>query len=303
MIIGHHKQKKLLSEMSRADSIPHAIIFEGPSQIGKKVVAINLIKDIFCASDVVCGGCPSCLSMDLHTHPDFSIIYPEKGQIKISQIRDLSKRFTLKAHSAPFKVVIIDDAHLMNKDSQNALLKTLEEPKGRSIIILITDYSESLLKTITSRSYKLKFFPVSNNLIKDYLVEKKCEEAILKEILLFSFGKPGLAIDFFSDFSKINLRKDKINNLISVIAPTSLFHNRFKYVKKLIENDEIEELLKIWLSYFRALMLNKILDSERGFYSLASIKKSLDEIEKSIHLISKTNSNKKIVLESLIIKL
>ncbi len=300
-VIGHQRQKNILSAMAASLEIPHTMIFEGLSKLGKRKLALEFISKIFCEEKNNCGLCRSCIDISKGVHPDLIEISSQKREIQINQIRDdLIQRFSLKPYSAPFKAAIIDNAHLMNRYSQNSILKLLEEPGGDSIIILVTDYPESLLATVRSRARRISFFPVSSVEIERCLRERGCNEDSLEEITLFSFGRPGVALEFLSDPTKIKERKEKINEFLNVISPKSPFRDRFKYVKELAEDStKTEEMLKMWLSYFRALMIKKAEENR----SLFKIKKSLEEIEESIHLISKTNTNRRMVLEKLIMEL
>ena len=303
-IIGHKRQRDLLSAMATSAEIPHAMLFEGPSQLGKKTLALEFVGKLLCEKGVGCGLCRSCIALGKASHPDVALISSRGKEIQIDQIRELVRGFSLKPYSAPFKVAIIDDAHLMNRESQNSILKLLEEPGGNSIMILVTDYPESLLSTVRSRTRRMAFFPVSDSDINSYLRERGCDESLSKEITLFSFGKPGLAMEFLSESIKIGARRGKIKEFLGVISPGAPFRDRFEYVKDLAEDSEkTEESLKMWLSYFRALMIKKVEGNKGIVYSLPRIKYSLEAIGESIDLVSRTNTNKKMVLEKLIMEL
>ena len=299
-VIGHKRQRELLSVMASSSEIPHAMIFEGPSKLGKRTLALEFIGKIFCEKGIGCESCRPCIDVSKVIHPDLISISPQGREIQISQIRELSRGFSLRPYSAPFKVAIIDDAHLMNLDSQNSILKLLEEPGGDSIIILVTDYPDSILPTVRSRAMRISFFPVKELDIESFLKERGCDKDLLNEVTLFSFGRPGVALEFLSDPTKIKARRDRIKELLSIISPKAPFRDRFKYIKDLAEDPvKTEENLKIWLSYFRAIMIKKAEKTN----SLFEIKRSLEAIEDSIRLVSRTNANKRMVLEKLIMEL
>lgn len=282
MIVGHSQQIKILSNMIESGKIPHAMLFDGLSGLGKKAVALDFAQKIIGDSS-----------------PDLLVIEPEKGEIKIDQIRSLIERFSMKPYSAPYKIAIINDAHLMNEYAQNSILKILEEPTGDSILILVTDHSDSLLNTVRSRMSRVKFFPVSFGEIKKHLISLGCQNDMAEEIALFSFGRPGVAIDFKNDYSKISFRREKIKELMVLISDKTPVYKKFEYIKKI---EEPKDLLDIWLSYFRALMI-KFVNGEKTNYSISKIIKILTELENAICLITRTNVNKKLVLETLIIKI
>lgn len=94
-------------------------------------------------------------------HPDFIFIEPKKKEITIDQIRNCIWRLSLKPSVFDFKIALIDKAHTLNQEAYSAFLKTLEEPKGNTFLILITDYPALLPSTILSRVQKIKFYPTN----------------------------------------------------------------------------------------------------------------------------------------------
>lgn len=140
------KQWELLKKMAELGRIPHALLFYGPAR-EKKSLALEFVK-------LVNGEIS-----EKRVHPDLFMVGPQDDkEIKISQIRELHSSLSLKSHSAPFKSVIIDKAHCLNQEAQSAFLKLLEEPKGHTIFILVTEYPEMLLPTILSRVERLRFY-------------------------------------------------------------------------------------------------------------------------------------------------
>ncbi len=299
MLIGHEKQRELLDRIVVSKKIPHGIIFQGRSSLGKKKIAIDLFKKINCG----CDNCKRCLSIENNKDPDLILIEPVKGVIQIDQIRNLIKKVSLSPHSSCFKWVIIDDAHLLNREAANALLKILEEPKGETVFFLITEYPEMLLATIRSRLQRFKFFPVEKDKIKNLLIEKGIDEEKADEISLFSFGRPGIAVNFSKNPEDLKFRKKTIKELAKITSIKESFHLRFDYAKKISEDkDELRRVLEIWLSYFRELFIRKV-KGENVSYSLKKIIRSINSINKTIDFINQTNINAKLAIESLLIEL
>lgn len=287
MLIGHRSQIEFLNRSVFTRKIPHALLFQGYEKLGKRTVAIDIAKKIIGKS-----------------YPDLILIYPEKKEIQISQIRELSHKLSFRPYSAEFKIAIIDDAHLMNIQSQNALLKTLEEPGESSIIVLISSHPEMILSTIRSRTSLIKFFPVQSEEILSAIEEKAISHEKAKEIVLFSFGRPGVAIDFLNNSEMIDFRRLIIDDLLKIISSKSPFHLRFDYAKKISDDSEkLNEILNIWLSYFRVLFLEKSKGKKNILYNLSKIRDILKEIDRSIYLLSKTNANNRLVVETLIMEL
>jgi len=132
--------------------------------------------------------------------PDIIIVEPELS-IGILQIENMQKRLSLKPFSAPYKIAIINDADKMTVHAQNRLLKTLEEPKGQTIIILISSKPETLLETIISRVQPLKFYALSKREMRNFLKEK-VSISELEKLIFISEGKPGKAISLLKDSEK-----------------------------------------------------------------------------------------------------
>ena len=299
MIVGNEKKIDMLRQIIKNDNIPHAMIFSGPEMIGKKKIAIEFIKNIFCED--LCGECYFCKSIECN--PDINIITPVDGNIEIEEIRKAKERLSLKPYHNKIKALIIDDSHLMKSDAQNALLKMLEEPKGDTLIIFITPFKEMLLKTIRSRAQEIKFSLVGNEEIEKYLISLGASSKKAKEISLISSGQIGKAINFFEDKSKMDFFNKSIEDII--FLSQSNISQRFQYAEKL-KDDKIKiiEILDIWERFLRREILLKIFNYKSSVnYSLQKTKELIDELEKIKYIIESSNINKRIAFESLLIKL
>ena len=299
MIVGNTKKIEFLKKIN---NIPHAMLFSGPELIGKKKIALEFIKSIFCKES--CQNCYSCKSIDSNSFPDLNIVEPIEGNIAIEELRNFIQKLSLKSYNNGLKVGIINDAHLMKKDAQNALLKTLEEPKGGTLIILISNHPEMILKTVRSRLINMKFSLASNKEIEDYLISLGASKEKAKEITLISSGQVGKAVNFYNDPLKVNFLRESIEDIISLTK--SEMYKRFEYAKKFKEeNEKIVEVLEIWERFFRKEMMSKIFNNSSSLnnYSFDKIKEIVKEIEKTKYLIESSNINKKMALENLLISL
>lgn len=160
------------------ERLPHALLLKGPQGTGKLDFAMNLARSLLCerpqnGDGLACGECASCHWFEQETHPDFRLIQPDalsesdedeekanakkkpSKQISVDQIRALADFAGLSAHQGGHKVVLIHPAEAMNTNAANALLKTLEEPAGRMMIILVSHKPQQLLPTILSRCLAL----------------------------------------------------------------------------------------------------------------------------------------------------
>lgn len=300
MLLGHQKQWDFLIKSAELKRLPHALLFSGPEQIGKKTLAIEFVKYLNCqpenCSERPCQKCRNCQDIQKKAYPDFLFLGSESSgkEIQISQIRGLIEKLSFRPYSSFFKTAIIDNVHLMTQEAQNCFLKFLEEPRGNALLFLVTEYPERLLATILSRIQKLKFLPPSLKEMEDYLLSQHSSKEKIKEILHFSSGKPGRIFDFIADPRKLEERKKIISDLIKISESDLAF--RFQYVKNLAE-ENIKEILDIWLGHFRSLLLSP--DNQ----SLAKTKNIIENIQSTIFLLSSTNVNSRLILELLLMKL
>lgn len=160
------KQWQTLVNQHRQHQLPHAILLHGPSGLGKLDFAIALAKYIFCEhhGENACEQCRGCHLFSLGNHPDFFLIAPEEKSksIKIDQIRALTTVLQQTAQRQGFQVAIITPADAMNTAAANALLKTLEEPSGSVILMLVTNERSELPPTIVSRCQSIPFFATAD---------------------------------------------------------------------------------------------------------------------------------------------
>jgi len=286
MVVGHKKQWEFLKKSADLHQFSHAFLFSGQEKLGKKKIALEW-------ASLLLGK-----SVE-NFHPDLILVEPQgKKEIQIEQIRELIWKLSLKPYSASSKIAIIDEAHTMNHHAQTCLLKTLEEPKGETILILISQAPEYLLPTIISRVETLKFYPVAEEEIKKYLLGQGAEEKTAEGIAEISLGRPGRALDFLSQPQKIKSFQAKTDKIKKISAADLAL--RFQYVKDLAEEpQDLKEDLDIWLGYFRNILLSK----ENNKYSASDLRNILKNIQTTEYLISTTNVNTKLALENLMLRI
>jgi DNA polymerase-3 subunit delta' len=151
-----------LSDRVKNNCLPHALLLVGDNGVGKKQFATAFASALFCdhfqKTGVTCGNCHSCALSQANTHPDLMRIESEPGHaIKIDQIRDLSHFINQTALLNGYRVIIVSPATAMNNNAANALLKTLEEPTPKTLLLLISDLTLRLPATVLSRCQKIVF--------------------------------------------------------------------------------------------------------------------------------------------------
>ena len=171
-IIGQDVCITFLRRALTGGKLGHAYLFEGVDGCGKRLTAHALVASAFCAHHTGCGVCPVCRKAMAGQHPDLHLIEPDGTVIKIAQIRELQQELALRPYEAPRKACIINCAERLNQASGNALLKTLEEPPGNALMILLTTNAEAVLPTIRSRCQRLRFAALGEEVISRFLVSE-----------------------------------------------------------------------------------------------------------------------------------
>lgn len=162
MISNIYPWQEELKSRLLGNSLPHALLLKGRSGIGKLDFASHLARSLFCESSGkdgdACNVCTACSWFDQGVHPDFRKIEPESDesgkravQITVDQVRSLSSFMNMTTHRNGYRIVLIHPADAMNAHAANALLKTLEEPQGKTLFLLVTHKPRQLLPTILSR--------------------------------------------------------------------------------------------------------------------------------------------------------
>jgi len=194
-VIGHGAVIDLLARSLERGRVAHAYLFSGPEHVGKMTVARAFAGSLL-GDDAV-----------LDRHPDFVAIERAEDQktgtlragIVIDQVRDLRTRLSMGAFMNGWKAAIINDAHLMNVEAANALLKSLEEPHERTLLILIASSDEAVLPTIRSRCQVLRFGRVATDRIAGALEERGVPAENAGLYARLADGRPGRAFAFAED--------------------------------------------------------------------------------------------------------
>lgn len=328
--IGQEKLINTLRGGLREGRQPSSYLLVGPPHAGKMTLAMDIARFINCTGDEKpCGECLLCDRIERGLNTDVRVVtkdddVPEGGQertrIRIDQIRDVLKNVSLRPSEGKSRVLIIQEAELMNVNASNAFLKTLEEPPEQTVVILLTTASDRLLPTIVSRCQKLELRPVNqqtviNLLVNEYGVEKEPAE----EIERLSGGRIGWAIQAVSTRSILEEIGDKLNAIEEVVHAT--VDVRFDYALTLsqdVRRDRVKvrRELELWMEFWRDVMLVrqglnehiKHLSRHNATKALAD-KISLQQIAKTMASIKQTaeylehNANPRLAIENMMLSL
>lgn len=223
--IGNEKVIDRLSKLLESGRFPHALIIEGEEGIGKKTLA----KDIACAlvcrgNDKPCGECSQCKKAIGAIHPDISEYIPAgtANSFHVDTVRNIINDAYIQPNEADYKIYILANAHCMNQNAQNALLKILEEPPKYVVFILTTNSKSALLSTVLSRSVCVSLEGVDIERAANYITSR-CENVdyntAKKTVETFN-GNIGKAIDSLQD-SKTSELVDVCNKICKALTTSN----------------------------------------------------------------------------------
>ena len=297
-----------------SEQVPHAVLLNSAKGLGKLELAKEMAQIAMCENIVsgsYCKQCSACELFKVGNHPDFTLIAAEKNTIKVEQIRKLSKDIRLSATKGQYRVVVIENAEQMNKAAANALLKTLEEPPNKVVLILTTSEMGRLLPTIKSRCVKINIVPPSLNnslaWLQSLLNKPQAEMAIS---LALANNSPLLA--------KAILEENVLMRVKVMLLDLQSLINEKKTVLEVSKHWYLEELfvhLTFLATYFINLIKynNHLADSDFSqFFNfqldllhVSDFDKKILEFVRNIYRFnyrSETSLKKELLIEELLIK-
>ena len=269
--VGNERVVRCWAAHLASRQLAQSYLLIGPNDIGKATVAKNFARTLVCQRrdqpgvDWPCEQCSACRQTAAGIYPDFYEIdlLPDKKMISIEQIRQLLEKISLSSFADNYQVAIIRRAEALSDSAANALLKSLEEPNPSVIFILMTDSLSSVPGTIASRSQIFRFYPVSADLIYDYLVnEWGVNRELAKNLAQVCLGRPNLAIRFFEQPDLFTAYCQMAEVLLKLNASQSLSERLLSlqqiYPKANSTAGMAEwQLWQLWLGLARDLLLIK----------------------------------------------
>ncbi len=326
--IGQEQIFNYLNKARLNNNLAHFYIFQGQKFLGKKSAAFYFAKSLFCekGKKEPCLKCKQCIQIDKGIHPD--IFYLEKQQeakdITINDIKILKDKLDNKPFFNKWKIAIIEEAENLNIKAANAMLKTLEEPKGDAIIILLVNDLSKIPATIISRSQILYFNLVDFKKIYNWLIEKfnlKRDQA--REITHLSKGRPRLAKIFATEEEYLAEYKKITYDFLNLFDNSVEINQKFQYLDSLILNKKSfnekialsKDLIDKWQTIIRDIFLYKIGSQDRiiNYHLRGKIANLEINPKKIVELWQETSNYKnyfleqnidvKLLLENLLLKI
>lgn len=321
-LIGHEWAVQLLKGHLKRGTPRHAYLFTGSQGIGRRTLALRYAQAFNAEQDRNDGDFDpkSRTSQQIAQmrHPDLSLVERQKGDnvIKIDAIRQLQHSLSLSPYAARYRVALLLDFEMANDNAANALLKTLEEPPARVVLLLTAENTEALLPTITSRCEVIRLRPVPLDQLASHLQQQyKLSPDHAQLLAHVSGGRPGHAIQLQQQPELLSQRNTWLDEHRQLLSSNRIA--RFDYAKKMIKDKgEFIQMLHVWLSFWRDVLLQT---SQSGA-PLANInrREEIDQLANNIETevacsvlknientlqTMQTNANLRLVAENLLLEI
>ena len=247
-ILGHKTVQRHLSSMIRDNRLHHCLLFEGPTGLGKALVAKCLTKVVMCENpiqgDVIqpCGVCFHCGSIERGEHPNVVQVLPDtsmkKPKISVEMARNLIDEVCVLPRYKRPRIVVIEQANALTDGASNALLKTFEEPNTPTIFVLVVTSANFLLTTVRSRSQKFRFAPVRKIELRDWLASQGIPPS--EQVLALAQGCPGRALSLMQ--GEIDSWQTTLKQLLEMLGMH--LAQLFEFSKALFDDKSIDKNTK-----------------------------------------------------------
>lgn len=260
-LLGHAWAVDLLSQQIASEQVRHAYLFTGPRGVGRQRLALRLAQALNCTNPPEpgqpCFSCSTCTRIERMQHPDLIIVQAEEESkgLKIEQIREMQRSLALAPYEARYKIALFLNFQEAHPSVPNAMLKTLEEPPPRVILMLTADDPDNLLATITSRCEVLRLRPLPPETVAAGLQNLWGIPAEQADLLAhISGGLPIAAVDLNAAPEALERRNHWLEDFCNLLAASRVdkfaFAARAARIAK--EDKEVIPLeLQTWISLWR----------------------------------------------------
>ena len=299
-IYGQNRAIALLKAGFKAGRNSHAYLFYGPEGVGKFKTAVAFAQLLNCSSPTEeaepCGTCIACRKIISGSHPDLIVVRPDGNSLKIEQMRILQEKVYYKCYEGKFKVIIIDDAHLLTIEAANSLLKVFGRTTSRDCVYSLANDLNKLPITIHSRCQPLPFSYLDEMVLRKILQQQGKETPPTLDLAQGSASKALEMVDnpVYQQFWEQAKEKFKA-------IKQGGYREIFSWAEKL-DKAKDRKLCELTLEWLLVMYRNKIVEQDFSGADLAGCFTALEEINKAVYAI-KNNGNYRLTMEVLLIKL
>ena len=265
--MGHEWAEEMLRQHITSGQMRHAYLFSGPRGVGRRSLALRFAQAINCtqppAPGQPCGECRICRQIEAMQQADLNILQStqEGDTLKVEAVRDLQHMLSLAPYESNYRVALLLRFEEANANAQNALLKTLEEPNARVVLLVTADNPENLLPTITSRCELLRLRPMAPATLSAKLQTLRSMEQVQADLIAqISGGRPGYALRLVDTPELLAERQQAMQDCFNLLGLSRL--ERMVFVESLTKNrvraeakGDLRGVLTAWLSFWRDVML------------------------------------------------
>jgi DNA polymerase-3 subunit delta' len=268
-LIGHEWAADLLSRHVASGQVRHAYLLTGPDGVGKRALALRFVQALFCAQPPEpggrCGECTPCRQVATQRFPDLHEVARAENEtlLGIDAIRGLRRQLALSSFGGGWRAALLTGFQDTTIEAQNALLKTLEEPAPKVVLILLALQPDLLLPTIVSRCEALTLRPVPAGVIAAALQARGETAERARLLAALSGGRPGVALRLAADREALTMRAKLVDDLRMLLGASRV--TQFAFVEGLAgrrreldleaKRREAVSVLQAWLSLWRDAML------------------------------------------------
>lgn len=331
--IGQDKIVNLFQNAIRQGSLSHAYLLVGPAQVGKMTLALDLARALNCREakeKKPCEKCPSCQKISSGKHADVQIVglnskldledAKERTEVGIEQIKEMLHSASLPPYEGEYRIYIINEVGNLSTEAANRLLKTLEEPVGKVVFILLTTATRLIPATLISRCQRLNLSRLKTDEIELILISRwNIDPEKARLLARLSHGCLGWAIEATGNSNLLQERTEKFEKMLAMVRGD--YSERFAVANQFAlqfgkKRETVYEALDTWAGWWRDILLVKTgctsdivsidclpgLAQMAGGFSLIQIKAAIQSILEAVNQL-RLNANSRLVMEAMMLKL